>query len=90
MKKTERKRKSKGCYDYTTKQYRNGGFLYKSCYGNYVSNIDFYIEAFSFFEKGKLPYTGTLGEQPNKIIEIFNIIHSRREEVLQQKENTGA
>lgn len=74
-----RKRKPKGCYDYSTKVYRLENILYKTCVGNYNSNIDFLVEAFSKYEKGMLPFKGTLGEQPAKIIDIFHIIEQRRE-----------
>lgn len=76
----EKKRRPKGCYDLTTKVYRIENILYKSCIGNYNSNISFLSESFSKYEKGMLPFKGTLAEQPNKIIEIYNIIEQRREE----------
>lgn len=74
------KRKPKGCYDYSTRVYRLENILYKTCLGNYNKSIGFYTEALSMYEKGMLPFKGTLSEQPNKIIEIFNIIEQRREE----------
>ena len=74
------KRKSKGCYDYSTKVYRVENILYKTCIGNYNTSIDFYLEAFSMYEKGVLPFKGTLANQPNKLIEIFNIIELRRQD----------
>ena len=76
--KTERNRTAKGCFKLGVKSYTIDNILYKSCIGNYVAPIDFYIEAFSLYEKGMLPYLGTLGEQPNKIIEIFQVIDRRR------------
>jgi len=39
----------------------------------------YFIEAFSLYEKGMLPFKGNIGDQPNKIIEVFNLIsHARR------------
>lgn len=75
-----RKRKSKGCYDYSTRVYRIENIVYKTCIGNYNKDISFFVEAFSMYEKGMLPFKGTLSEQPSKIIDIFNIIEQRRAE----------
>ena len=76
----EAKRKSKGCYDYSTKVYRLDNVVYKTCLGNYNKDINFFIEAFSLYEKGVLPFKGTLSDQPSKVIDIFNIIEQRRAE----------
>jgi len=35
--------------------------------------FSYYFELYSAFQKGILPYKGALVDQPNKIIEIFNI-----------------
>jgi hypothetical protein len=58
--------------------YKIENVIYKSCVGNYNSNIGFLTEAFSKYEKGMLPFKGTLSDQPAKLIEIFNIIEQRR------------
>lgn len=81
-----RKRKPKGCYDYSTKVYRLENIIYKTCIGNYNIDIGYFIEAFSLYEKGMLPFKGTLGEQPNKMLEIFGIIEQRRSEKREAKE----
>jgi hypothetical protein len=86
--KTEAKRKSKGCFDYTTRKYKLKNIVYNSCLGNFTKEIDYIIEAFSHYEKGMLPYKGTLAEQPNKIIEIFDLISSMRSEHF-EKEKQG-
>jgi hypothetical protein len=83
VKKTERSRMLKGCFDLTTKQYRLENIKYLSCLGNYTTNIDFLLDAFAFYEKGIMPFSGPLGEQPSKIISIFNIIEVRRNEKKQ-------
>ena len=82
--KTERNRKSKGCFDFTSKQYRIDNILYNSCIGNFVTPIDYFVEAFSLYEKGVLPFEGNLGDQPSKIMEIFQIIDVRRTEKYNQ------
>lgn len=73
----ESRRKGKGCYDYSTKVYRIENILYKSCIGNYNISIGFFMEAFGLYEKGMLPFKGTIATQPNKIIEVFSIIEQR-------------
>jgi len=86
MSKSDKKRKSKGCFDFISKAYRIENIRYNSCIGNYVYPMDFLIEAFSLYEKGVLPFKGSIGEQPNKIMEVFSIIESRRQTHL-EKEN---
>ena len=86
MKKTDRKRKSKGCFDFTSKDYRIDNIRYTTCIGNMAVPIDFLLEAFSLYEKGVLPFKGNLHEQPSKIIEIFNIIEVRRAEKIKQNQ----
>jgi hypothetical protein len=77
--KTSRKRKSKGCTDYTSRTYRIDNIIFSTCIGNYVKEAGYFIEAFSLYEKGMLPFKGNVGDQPNKIIEVFNLIsHARR------------
>ena len=84
--KTKRKRQSKGCYDYETKSYKLGNIRYNNCIGNHVVPIDYLMDAFLLYEKGQLPYAGTLSEQPNKIIEVFEVVHRRRAEYIARNE----
>lgn len=79
VKKTLVKRKSQGCFDFTSKSYAVENIRFRSCVGNYTSNIDFISQAFSLYEKGLLPFKGDLGDQPNKIMEVFSLIETRRE-----------
>lgn len=78
QRKSDRKRQSKGCYKLGVKAYLFDSIKFSKCPGNYTKEIEYYLEAFSLYEKGMLPFKGNLGEQPNKIVEIFNIISSRR------------
>jgi len=87
MDKTDRKRQSKGCYGVGVKTYRLDNIKYSMCVGNFNKEIDYIIEAFSLYEKGVLPFKGNLGNQPNKIIEVFNIIFRRR--AKEQEKNNG-
>lgn len=46
-----------------------------------VDYFNFVIAAFDIYDKhGVLPYPGSLSEQPNKIIEIFNVLSSLKQE----------
>ena len=84
IQKTERKRKSKGCFDLTSKSYRIDNIRFNKCIGNFAVPIDFFIEAFSLYEKGVLPFQYNIGKQPNKIMEIFQLIEVRRSEKINQ------
>ncbi len=82
--KTFRNRKSKGCFDTHTKQYLIQNIRYNKCIGNFVVPIDYLVEAFSLYEKGVLPFEGNIGDQPNKIMEVFQLIEVRRAEIHDQ------
>jgi hypothetical protein len=57
----------------------NGRINFKTCIGNYFSHGALHIIGlYNYFEKGFLPYPGTIQEQPNKIIEAFNVIEAYR------------
>lgn len=83
--KTDRKRKSKGCFDDTTKTYQVENVKFYTCIGNLVKPIDYLLESFIQYEKGIMPFSGGLLEQPSKIIEVFNIIaHLKYEHLAKQ------
>jgi len=88
--KTQRKRQSKGCYEIGVKAYRIENFKYTNCIGNHTVPVDFITEAFTMYEKGFLPFPGTLGEQPAKIIEIFELIYRRRAEHVKKNSDKGS
>lgn len=71
------KRKSKGCFDFTTRTFLLDNVKYSSCIGNYtLLGLGFYFELYLAYEKGTMPFKGDLGNQPNKIIEVLHIIDS--------------
>ena len=68
--------------------------LYKTCPVNfYNQRFVSYIDLFRHFDKGLLPFEGGLLEQPNKIMDVFNLIetlkieHDRDRMEKQQKAN---
>lgn len=86
IKKSERNRQTKGCFDLKTKSYRLENIRYNNCVGNHVTDVGYLMEAFVMYEKGHLPFQGTIGEQPNKIMEIFDLIYRRRADYLKRNE----
>lgn len=63
--------------------------LYKKCIGNY---FDFgalsYMSKFNYYLKGEYFEKGTHAEQPNKFVEVMNLIHNLKEETRIEKEET--
>jgi hypothetical protein len=94
--KTEKKsiafRKGKGCFGPV-----NNGFLvgidkesksvkFSGCPGNYTSlSVNYFIDLNSKYELGVLPYKGTLGDQPAKIIEVFQAISDKTYQKRKEK-----
>lgn len=72
--KAERSRTSKGCFDYVTKSYLVENVKYSTCIGNLVKPIDYLLESYVQYGNGIMPFSGGLSEQPNKIIEAYNVI----------------
>ena len=71
----QKKKLGKGCFDTHTQKYTVVNIEYKTCLGNYTNTyINFLWEMFTHYENNLLPYVGTLGNQPAKIMEIFDII----------------
>ena len=87
--KSDRNRRSKGCYDFSTKSYRIENIKYNTCVGNFVKPIEFLLEAFSLYEKGVLTFNGKVGDQPAKLMECFNIFEQRRYEKLEKEAKNG-
>lgn len=57
----------------------SGILNFRTCIGNFVSPAALnMISQYGYFEKGFLPYPGTFLEQPNKIMEAFNMIEAHR------------
>ena len=77
-------RRKMGCFDYTSRTYQLEDFKFYSCIGNFQdTSVRYYWELFQKYQQNMLPYRGSLQEQPNKIIEIFNFI----EAILKRKQD---
>ena len=84
-----------GCFDYTSRTYQLEDFKFYSCIGNFQdTSVRYYWELFQKYQQNMLPYKGSLQEQPNKIIEIFNFIEGilkrKQDKVKGKKELTEA
>lgn len=70
-----KKQFGKGCFDIGIQSFKLGNLDFKVCPGNYHDSYVNYIwQLFTQYENNLLPYEGTLGSQPAKVIEIFDII----------------
>ena len=60
-------------------------FSFYTCPGNFFCYACMeLVHAFVMYEKGALPHPGSLFDQPNKIIEAFNVIASHRHAKLER------
>ncbi len=70
-------REKKGCFGNSAGGYKLENFRFKSCIGNFYSPAVFYwYRNFKNFQKGILPFSGSLFDQPGKAIEIFQVFES--------------
>lgn len=61
--------------------HRFDGMAFSTCPGNFFSFAAIhFVELYSRFKDGLLPYGGTLAEQPSKLIEIFRTIEGHKAE----------
>ena len=79
------KREIKGCWG-KDRPYTVEDIEYYTCIGNYNSaNSRRYIDMFDHFEKGIMPFNGAYMDQPCKVIDIFNIIKSIRNKIIDEQ-----
>ena len=78
--------KHRGCLKPTERvQYIFEGKEMYRCPAKFIMpEVKTYIEMYSQYKKGLLPFRGTITEQPTKLIDIFNILESA--EVSAEKE----
>lgn len=73
-------RKIKGCFD-AVANWEVDNVRFKKCVGNFVlPSTNSILNMFRLYEKGLLPYAGSVTEQPAKIMQIFDIIYARKAE----------
>jgi hypothetical protein len=78
--------KLKGCRNDRHKPYVFENLEFHRCPGNFVgSDVKQLLVQFQNYERGVLPFGGSLGEQPAKIVELFNLINGYRSVKIVQK-----
>jgi hypothetical protein len=84
---TARTRELKGCFSVKERPIATVDELkFFKCVGNFFrSEVLTLLEMQGRYEKGILPYPGSLSEQPNKVIEIFAAIEQYKREKLEQE-----
>ncbi|NOS67246.1 MAG: hypothetical protein HOO67_02680 [Candidatus Peribacteraceae bacterium] len=85
----QKTRESKACFDFAAEFIHNidGQIYFKKCIGNYFNGVWVrFVEMERQYEKGVLPYPGSLSEQPAKILEIFRIIAAYRQEQIAEEQ----
>jgi len=71
-----------------TRHHINYELKFKRCIGNFFDyGAVHMLTLYNKYEKGMLPFNGCLSDQPNKIIEVFNIIESYKSERMIQEQN---
>lgn len=79
-----------GCYDLNTRTYEKENLIFRSCIGNFRDlSVDFYLELFTKYEAGEMPYNKTFQDQPAKIIEVFKVIANIRDKLAKESAKYG-
>lgn len=78
--------KENGCNQYFDNiKYYVDNIGYKSCLCTFKHpDMNYYLTLFNQYDKGVLPFKGSLTEQPNKIVEVFNLITGLKAEREQE------
>lgn len=80
-------KKIKGCISTPRTNYQVEGFRINKCLGNFTSKeVYSYFEMHRFYEKGVMPFSGAMSDQPAKLIELMNIIGQLKNEKLKEIE----
>lgn len=65
----------KGCQGLGVTTYKVENLKYSICIGNFYSHsVINYVDLYYNYQRGVLPYEGSLLDQPSKIIDVFNLI----------------
>lgn len=74
-------KKVKGCISTPKTNYQIEGFKINKCLGNFASReVYAFIEMHKLYEKGVMPFGGSMADQPAKLIDLFNIIGQLKNE----------
>lgn len=84
---TERSRTAKACTKMSDTAIHNidREIFFKKCVGNYFTfPVLHWIRAHNHFEKGILPFPGSLMDQPNKAMEVFEVVAAWKQSKLEK------
>ena len=87
-KRTDDFRQAKGCKSIVKHNvYQSDNFIFHRCPGNFVRyEVKSFINTYNRMQNGILPFEGGYFDQPNKIVEILNLIDGYYQD-KQAKEN---
>jgi hypothetical protein len=86
---TEKSRQIKGCYGIAERvlHHINREIFFSQCVGNFFNFAAIgFLEMHHQYERGIMPYPGSLSDQPSKIIEIFRIIDAHKRDKIKQEQ----
>lgn len=87
---TQAMRINKGCFGISDRRLHHidNEIYFKTCIGNFFSSwVLHYLELFSRFSAGMLPFPGAISEQPSKVMEIFRVIETyRNQKILKEQQ----
>lgn len=91
---SKKARDLKGCFGLKDRQLHHieRKIYFYTCIGNFFrESVLHWLDMFRAFDKGVMPYQGNLMDQPNKVIEIFRVIESYKQDkmVTDQKREQG-
>ena len=88
---SKRYREQKGCFgvgDRITQRMaeKDWNMEYRTCIGNVYAPVAMtYYEMHTQYEKGNLPFPGSLGDQPAKIMDIFRVINHYKADKMEKE-----
>lgn len=76
----EKRRRIKGCWGNPASPYQIENIQFNSCIGNFSSyDAQYIIDMYMAYDKGMIPFPGSISEQPAKLLEAFDMIKSFRQ-----------
>lgn len=62
--------------------------VYYKCPANYQDNAaQKYMNLYQNYEKGQMPYPGSVLEQPSKFVELMELVHNLKDEYQTNRED---
>ena len=86
-------REQKGCFGVKSSPIHNINkeIFFSSCIGNYFNQAAVsWLSIHEFFDKGQMPFAGSLLDQPAKIIDVMSLIKSHKIEQAEKRQKQEA